>query len=51
MINIKCGKKLNSLKDLYSSILEETINVFKITSEIEVNVEFFSSLKIKRIKT
>lgn len=51
MINIKCNKKLNYLKEQYAKILEETIKVFKITSEIEVNVEFVSSFKIKRINS
>lgn len=51
MINIKCSKKLNFLKEQYSKILEETIKVFEITNEIEVNVEFVSSLKIKRINS
>ncbi len=51
MINIKCKKKLNYLKEQYAKILEETIKVFKITDEIEVNVELVSSFKIKRINS
>ena len=49
MINIKCSKKLDYLKDLYTAILDEAINVFKCEDKVEINVEFVSPLKIKSI--
>jgi probable rRNA maturation factor len=49
MINIKCSKKLNSLIDLYNDIIKETIKTFDITDKLEINVEFVSRLRIKKI--
>ena len=49
MINIKCSKKLNSLIELYNAILKETIKTFDITDKLEINVEFVSRLRIKKI--
>lgn len=49
MINIKCKSKLNNLVQLYNSILEEVISTFNITDNLEINVEFISRCKIKKI--
>ena len=49
MINIKCSRRLANLKELYNSILSEVIDTFGITENIEINVEFVSSWKIRRI--
>lgn len=49
MINIKCSRKLNNLKEMYNDILRETINTFGITENIEINVEFVSRCRIRRI--
>ena len=49
MINIKCSKHLNNLKELYNDILREVVQVFDITENIEINVEFVSRWKIRKI--
>lgn len=49
MINIKCPKRLNHLNDIYGNILNEVVNTFGIIEKIEINVEFVSGLKIKKI--
>lgn len=49
MINIKCPKRLSHLNDIYGNILNEVVNTFGITEKIEINVEFVSGLKIKKI--
>ena len=49
MINIKCSRKLNNLKEMYNDILREAINTFGITENIEINVQFVSRYRIRRI--
>ena len=49
MINIKCKKKHNYLKYYYQKILDTTLELFEVKSQVEVNVEFVSARKIRKI--